>query len=86
MGAAFEHFAGKVRGAADAGRAVAQLSRIGLRVIDELFERVRRHRRMDDKGVRADRNIDDRREILRDVIGRGLVHRNGERKTARRIE
>src|SRR5262249_51198856 len=45
-----------------------------------------RNRRMHDQRVGTDRDIDDRREILADVIGSGLVGRDGERKAAGRVE
>ena len=60
--------------------------RIGLGVGDELAERLRRHRGMHDQRIGADRDVDDRREILRDVVGRRLVHRDRQRQAARRVE
>ena len=75
-----------MRGAAHAGRAVAQLARIGLGVGDELVEVAPRHRRVRHQRIGADRDVDDRGEILRDVVGRHLVDRDRERQAARRVE
>jgi hypothetical protein len=41
---------------------------------------------MHDQRIGTDRDIDDGREILADVIGSDLVDRDGERKTAGRVE
>src|SRR5262245_288659 len=47
---------------------------------------MRRNRRMDDQRIGTDRDIDGRREILADVIGRGFVDRDSKRKATRRVE
>ena len=67
-------------------RAVAQLAGIGLGVGDEFLERMRRHRRVHHQGIGADRHVDDRREVLGDVVRRRLMDDHRERQAARRVQ
>ena len=73
-----------VRRGADARRAVGELAGLLLRERDELGERLRRHRRIDDQDVGRGRGERDRREILDRVVGHLLVEHGIERQRARR--
>ena len=72
-GELLEQFAGEVAHRAGAGRAVGQLARIGLGVGDELLERLRRHRGVNDDRGGRDREQRDRHKVL-DRIVRHLRH------------
>jgi hypothetical protein len=83
---ALEQLGGEMRGAADSGGAVAERVGIGLGMGDEFRQRLCRHGIVHHQGVRAYRDIDDRSQILRHVIGRRLVDGDCEREAARRVE
>ena len=66
------------------GRAVGQLARLRLRERDELGQRLRLHRRIDDQHVRRLRGQCNRREVLDRIVRYLLVEHGIERQRARR--
>ena len=70
LGERLEELAGEVGHRSGAGRAVGELARIGLVVVDELLDRVHRDARVDDDGERRHRDHRDRLEILHRIVER----------------
>ena len=77
-----QHLGAEMLRTAIAGRAIGQ-ARIGLGVGDELGERLRRNRRVDDQRERHAGDQRDRREILHGIVGQLLVERLVDRKRGR---
>ena len=50
------------------------------------FSDLRRHRWVHHQRIGADRDVDDRREILGEIVGRRLADGDGERQARRRVE